>query len=537
MEPLAPESDVQSLSDILKILSRRKWSLIITALLLFFAAAAVALFLPPVYRSISTILIEEQEIPAEFVMATVTSFAEERIQVIKQRVMSFTTLSELIDRFNLYADLKKSQTKEQLVEKMRDDIQVKPISAEVRNPRSGGQMSATIAFTISYDGKHPDTVLQVTNTLTSLFLSENYKVRERQTAETTQFLESEMNRLKAELAACDTKIAAFKEAHTHELPELFQVNVQAKEQTERDIERLNDQIRTLRERESFLQSQLSALPVTVISGTDDRSRLEELRILLVNLKSKFTDEHPDVIRTRKEIADLEKHLAEGKPAGKGSSAASPVTRTSNNPALVTLNSQLAATTLEIESLNRQIEAVRKKAEQYNRRIEASPHVEKAYNEMLLEKNSTQAKYKDLTAKYMESQVAHGLEKEQKGERFAILDPPRLPVKPVKPNRLAVLLIGFVLAVGGGAGVATFREFLDDSIRDYRRLSRSTPYPVLAGIPRIETRGDIVRRRWKRAAFSVGVLGVIAGGLYAFNNLVMPLDILWIKISSRMNLPV
>jgi polysaccharide biosynthesis transport protein len=127
-------------------------------------------------------------------------------------------------------------------------------------------------------------------------------------------------------------------------------------------------------------------------------------------------------------------------------------------------------------------------------------VEKAYNTLVVERNNTQVKYNDLMAKYMESQVAHGLEKERKGERFTLIDPARFPDRPVKPNRLAILLIGFVLAVGGGVGFAALREFSDDSVRDSRRLSRATPFPVLVGIPRIETRGDIARRRWKRAPF-------------------------------------
>jgi hypothetical protein len=123
------------------------------ALLIFFTAAVVAFFLPPVYRSTSTILIEEQEIPAEFVRATVTSYAEERIQMIKQRVMSFSRLNELVNRFNLYPELRASWTTEQIVAKMRDDIRVEPVSAEVKDPRTGRATSATIAFTLAYEGK------------------------------------------------------------------------------------------------------------------------------------------------------------------------------------------------------------------------------------------------------------------------------------------------------------------------------------------------------------------------------------------------
>jgi polysaccharide biosynthesis transport protein len=534
MEPMtSSQPDAQSLADIFQILRRRKWSLILPALVIFLAAATVALLLPPVYRSTSTILIEEQEIPAEFVKATVTSYAEERIQMIKQRVMSFSRLSDLVNRFNLYPDLKASWTTEQIVTKMRNDILVQPVSSEVKNPRTGRATSATIAFTLAYEGKNPETVLQVANTLTSLFLSENQQVRERQTMETSQFLEAEMNRVKSELATLDAEIAGFKETHMHELPELLQANIEGKERTERDMDRLADQIRTLKDRESFLQSQISGLSVNF--GNQDKIRLEALKIELVNLKTRFSDEHPDVIKTRREIADLEKQIADARPSRQASSETSFVPVDSDNPAYVTLTAQLAATGFEIESLNRQIDALRQRTEQYRRRLESAPKVEKAYNTLVMERNNTQLKYNDLMAKYMESQVAHGLEKEQKGERFTIIDPARLPLRPVKPNRMVIVLIGFVLAVGGGVGFAAVREFSDNSVRDYRRLSRATPFPVLVGIPRIETRGDIATRRWKRAAISAAVVVFIAGGLYAFHTLVMGLDILWTKISMRLAL--
>ena len=533
MEFMTPQSDVRSIADLFQILKRRKWSLILPAFLVFFTAGTVALLLPPVYRSTSTILIEEQGIPAEFVRATVTSYAEERIQMIKQRAMSFSKLSDLVNRFNLYPDLRNSRTAEEIINKMRDDIRVEPVSAEVIDPRTGRPSSATIAFTLSYDGKTPETVLLVADTLTSLFLSENQQVRERQTAETSQFLELEMNRVKKELAALDTKMADFKETHMHELPELLQANLDGKERTERDIDRLNDQIRTLKDRESFLQTQLSGLSVNF--GNEDKRRLEELKLQLVNLKTRFSDEHPDVIKTRREIADVEKQIADARPGRQALPRTSPLPNESDNPAHVNLTSQLAATRFEIESLNRQIRALRQRAEQYGSRLESAPQVEKAYNALLLERNNTQLKYNDLMAKYMDSQVAQGLEKERKGERFTLIDPARLPQRPFKPNRLAIVVIGFVLAVGSGVGFAAIREYSDESIRDYRRLRRITPFPVLAGIPLIENESDITKRRWKKAGFSFGLVVLIAGTLYAFHNLVMGLDTLWRNISSRLSL--
>ncbi|MBU0482803.1 MAG: chain-length determining protein, partial [Proteobacteria bacterium] len=182
------EPTEKTLNDYVAIVKRRKWSFILPATIVFVAAAVVALALPSVYKSTSTILIEEQDIPAEFVMTSVTSYAEQRLQSIHQRIVSYTKLLEMINRFNLYPDLKERWTTEEIVEKMREDIILEPISTDVVDRRTGRPSVATIAFTLSYEGKSPQVVQRVANTLASLFLEENLQVREKQATETSEFL-------------------------------------------------------------------------------------------------------------------------------------------------------------------------------------------------------------------------------------------------------------------------------------------------------------------------------------------------------------
>jgi len=138
---------IPQLRDYIDILKRRKWSLILSTLLVIIAAGALALLLPPIYKSTSTILIEEQEIPQNYIMSTVTSYAEQRLQVINQRIMSTSHLIKIIDRFNLYPELRKDWTTEEIINKMRDDIQLDFINAKVMDPRTGRPSTATIAFT------------------------------------------------------------------------------------------------------------------------------------------------------------------------------------------------------------------------------------------------------------------------------------------------------------------------------------------------------------------------------------------------------
>ena len=515
-------------SDYIQIIRRRKWSLIIPAFIVFIISVIIAFTLPPVYRSIATILIEEQEIPADFVITTVTSYAEQRIQSINQRIMSTTKLLEIIKRFNLYAGKQGKWTQEEIVAKMREDVAMDPVSAEVVDRRTGRPSVATIAFTLSYEGKDtPEKIQRVANVITSLFLEENLKVRERQTTETTKFLEDEMLKVKAQLAKIEAKIAEFKKEHNNELPELLQVNMPSLNNIEQNIDRLNEMLRTLKERESSLQTQLAG--IDSVSQNQDKSRLDELRLQLVYLKSRFSDKYPDVVKTKAEIAEMEKRVSE---SGISEDSKAGI---EDNPVYITLSSQLSGVKAEIDSVYRQIKEMERKRDDYRARIEATPRVEEQFKVIATEQFNTRAKYEDLMRKVMEAQVAQGLEKEQKGERFTLIDAARLPEKPFKPNRLAIILIGFVLALGAGVGMASMKEFSDQTVRKSETLVSITSFPVLAGIPEIITGKDLARKRRNCLIAAFGCIVIVAASVAAFHFWVMDLNVCWAKVMRKLQL--
>jgi polysaccharide chain length determinant protein (PEP-CTERM system associated) len=488
------EQDVKTIEDILTIVKRRKWHLIWPAVGVFLLSAIIAFAWPPTYRSISTILIEEQEIPREYVMTTVSSYAEQRLQSINQRIMSSTRLTEIINRFNLYTDVRDKWTMEEIIDKMRNkDIKFETISADVIDRRTGRPTAATIAFSLAYEGRNPAVVQQVANVLASLYLEENLRVREQQTEGATKFMDDERKVVEEQMAAIDKQIAAFKRSNINTLPELSQYNLQALDRIEREIDQLNNQIKELQERDSII--------------------LRELRMKLLNLESRFTSDYPDVIKTKKEIAEMEKKLTE--------EGQDPENSKSFNPA--------------IDSVRRQLKMAQAKRNDYQRRIATTPQVEESYRVLITQRNNLQAKYDDLTKKYMESKVASGLEKGQMGERFTLIDAARLPEKPVKPNIPAILLIGLVLGMGAGVGSASLKEFSDTSVRTADALEAATSMVVLAGIPEIVTEEDISRVKKQRMAWLIGIVLFIIVGLVAIHFLVMDLDVLWARLMRRLAL--
>lgn len=519
------QTEVKNFRDYMEIVKRRKMSIILPVVLIFALAAIVSLVMPPTYRSTSTILIEEQEIPRDYIVSTVAGYAEQRLQTINQRVMSATKLLEIINKYNLYSDLRKRWTNEEIIAKMRKDIKLETVSAEVDDPRAGRSAKVTIAFTISYCGKNPGAVQQIANVLASLYLEENLKVRGQQSEGAARFFQEEMQRAQAKMAELDGKIAAFKNQNIDALPDNNMLNLQELARIDLTVDQMNSNLRALLEKESILKTQMEGIPTD--AEVKERARLNDLRASLVNLRSRVSDEYPDVIKLKQEIAELEKKQ---KVQGK-------VIPADNLDSLsyVTLSAQLTGTQAEIGSLRKQIASLAGKRNDYRKRIAMSPKVEEGYKALYTERNNLQAKYDDLMKKYMEANVAQGLEKGQMGERFTLIDPARLPEKPVRPNIPVFLLVGLVLGVTTGTGIATFNEVSDKTFHTADSLARAFSFPVVSGIPEIVTRQAIARRKRRRNIIIIATVLFIIVAVAAFHFLVMDLDVFWAKASRRLSL--
>src|ERR1700727_1332633 len=190
---------------------RQRAIFVIVAGLAAVVALAIALLLPPTYRAMGTILIEQQEIPQDMVRSVITSFADQRVQVISQRVMTTQNLLTLVDRYKLYPDIRQKEPREVLIDKMRSDIGMHMISADVIDPRSGRPTQATIAFSVSYQSRSPDLALKVANDLTSLYLNENLTSRTQLGEQTAAFFSEEAARQAEHIAVLDKTLTAFKE--------------------------------------------------------------------------------------------------------------------------------------------------------------------------------------------------------------------------------------------------------------------------------------------------------------------------------------
>ena len=580
------KTELYQIQDVLK---RRKVQIIIPFLVIFTVAVIIAFILPPVYRSSATILIEAPEIPKDFVRTTVTGYVEERLQLITHVVLSRARLKELIDRFSLYKDMKGRYPVEEIVEKMREDIHMETIQAEVINPHSGMPGSATVAFTLSYEGKDPRILADVTNVLASAYLQENLKQREDRARATFEFLEQQQADLRSEILHLEAQIAEFKNKHMAELPELMQLNLGTMERLQREIDAKQEQVKTLANRRIYLEGQLATIAPTaptvsvegrrVMSPEDELEALrsqylslsatlseehpdvialkkrldvmktevatrkdlrESHRILkdketeLALISKKFSSKHPDVIRLKKEVARLKEEV-QGLSDKQSTRKVDDATPEHRNPSYINLQTQITSTQMEIDNTVKELNLLKQKHEDYQRRVENTPKVEQQYQALQRDHANAQAKYQETMSRLMAAREAKGVEESRMAEKFTLVEPPVIPEKPYRPNRLAIVLVGLVLAVGAGVGFGSVAEYMDQSVRGPDELTGVAGYPVLAVIPYWETAQDRLRRRLKRWGLAGGVLGMIVAGLAAVHHWYQPLDILWFEMLRRFNL--
>jgi succinoglycan biosynthesis transport protein ExoP len=318
----AEEADARSepkLREHLAAARRRRKPMLIAFGVGLLTAILLALLLPPRYQSIGTILIEQQELPSELVRSTVTSYADQRVQVISQRVMTTQNLLSIIRRYDLYPREQSREPREKLIERMRDDIQFKMISADVVDPRSGAPRKATIAFTVSYTSPTPDVAAKIANELTTLYLNENLTERNRLAQDAYGFLQTEGDRMNTQIQEIESKLATFKQAHYDELPELAQLNMQQLDRTQQELHEAESRRTSQQQQLTFLQAQFAQLKPdsAIYSDTGERivstsDRLKALRTKLASAVALYSPDHPDVVRLKREVAGLEAQVGSQK---------------------------------------------------------------------------------------------------------------------------------------------------------------------------------------------------------------------------------
>lgn len=511
---------------ILETVRRRRVLALLPFVFILTAAASIAVFLPGLWTGRAVVLVDRQQIPEAFVKPTVTGDLETQLITLSQEILSRPRLTRIIEELDLYPRLRASASMDDVVERMRRDIRldVQGNSDRDRRSRPNDRM---VAFTIAYTTTDPRTAMLVTNRLADLYVEENVRFRERQAAGTSEFLDTQLVDARKRLQEQERQIAAFKERHMGELPEQREANLRILDRLQQQLQLAHESARRANERQQLITRSLAEIDQSTTAGNGPNvspaeslaGRLSLLRQELAQLESRYSDKYPDVIHTREQIKALEARLAEEKKA----SAATPAKRESplrpppQNPYVQSLMQQLDQANVEAKTTRDEIASLNRQIGEYQRRIENTPRREQDLALITRDYETTREMFRSLLAKRGEAEMASDLEQRRKGEQYRIIEPATLPERPTGPNRLRLLLVGLVLALGASGLAVVLAEQVDTSYRNVDEVRASLPVPVLSTIPTIATERDRTRlvrqRRLATAAVAVGLL-VVVGSSFA-----------------------
>jgi polysaccharide biosynthesis transport protein len=466
-----------TLSELGKSLWRRPvWFLV--PLALGVAGALLALqVLPPTYKATTQVLVEPQKVPADYVKATVTTSMDERLRTIEPQIKNRDNIERIIREMNLYPELQRELSMDRMVDEVRKDLLV----------RLQGD-----TFFITFEGQDPVKAAATANRIAELFINENLKLRKDQAQGTSSFLEVELAATKKRLELQEARISALKQMHMGQLPEQRDTNLRQIEQLQAKLEINMDALDRAETRKLVLQRETADVrypeyrarrSVPSAAAPAPPSRLDQLRDELAELRGRYTDRHPDVIRKREEVARMEEMEREKPPAPSAEeeieiSEAEPTPRV--DPIL---RGQLQEVEGEIRSLKAERQRILEDIGMVQARLETTPRVEQDLLSLTRDYDNLQRSYDSLLDKRINARLAENLEARQQSEQFTILERAIPPKAPSGPNQLLVLAVG--LAVGSFLGTlfALLRDRTDPTYTDAETLQESFPgVPLLATIP-------------------------------------------------------
>ncbi len=511
-----------SFSDYLSMMRRRAHYMIGIFIAVLLISIIAAISIPPTYRATGTIMVESQQLSDNILTSAIKNQLDEQVNSIRQRVMTRESLLQIVNKHGIFKESVGSLTSTELIAKMRDRIIVETggPNAATRSSRQGPQ---AIAFTLSFEDRKPEVALQVTNDLITLFMDWNVKLRTESATETTSFLTQESDKLRIEVDRLESMIAAYKQHNKNALPEQLTLRMTLLARAENDLHEVERDIRSTKEELRSLEVELSAAK----RGIGEERSLQSLPALqaeLARLSAIYKESHPDIRRLKRKIDAMERS---------GDIPASGVISTDGTSLAVhRIQARIDSNKARQDSLSQQKVMLQGKISENERAMILTPKVGQDLEVLIRDRDIAQRKFEEFRNKRMNAQIAENLESENKTGRFTLLEPPIMPEKPFKPNRVKIIVMGFFMALVAAAGAMMLLESVDKRIRGAEALAHILGYRPLAVLPFLPDPEDEIRRKRLLKRAIIATIAAVIGSMIVLHFIYMPLDAMFMKLIAR-----
>jgi len=478
--------------DIIEIVLRRRWWIIVTFCLSMIVGICLAVMLPRIYSAKTIILIQPQKVPANYVQSVVSMDIDSRLNILSQQILSRSNLEKIIQDFNLFSEPKyENMFIEDKINELRGKISIGLIFPDQAKDARRFQPRDQDAFSISFKGKDPEKVLRITNALTSYIIDANLKARATEAIGTSNFLQEELDSIQIELAEKEKTLKEYREKYMGGLPEQLATNLRMLDRLQERLDVRQINLITAKNKLTILENQISEGDILLNRGSEEPLTMEEAKVRLAYSETRYTEKHPDVIRYKKMITEMKK---KNKNNGKD---------TSDGAQYIPINLRIQKQQYkaEIETYMADISSLTSKIRDYQKRVEDTPRKEQELLIVERDYNNLKNTYNELLSRKLEAEISLNMEKKQKGEQFQIIDPAALPQKPISPNMKVLFLLTLVAGPNIGLGLIFLLEYLNTSFRNPEDVESYLDFSVLATLPIVYHEKD-KRRQKLDLAFSI-----------------------------------
>lgn len=447
---------------------RRPW-LVVIPLVLFLAGAVGSSFLiAPRYRSSTLILVAPEQMPANFMPQISTEKVARRLQTLRQEIQSRTRLETVARDLDPYGTLGKE-----------------PLISTIERMRGAAKVTVkgNDAFSIEFEHRDPRMAMLVADRLTTLFMEEAAGGRERQVADAYQFIESQLQEARQQLEQKETALREFKERHMGQLPEQVQANLATLQRLQLEQQSIADSLRKATDAQLLLESGDAAAAAAVAGRSSPPDELAVLRAQLTQLRSRYTDQHPDVKALLSRIVALEAAASAASAAHASAESDEPPV----DPVAAAAQRRLEEARQEVKELRARLADVDRRIGGFQARVEAAPRREQEIVSLTRDYQKLSENYTQLLTKKLDAEMAARLEQRSKGQQFRMIDPAYLPVQPSFPDRGLFALAGALAGLLVGIGLAVAVDYLDPTLKEADEASAALRLPVLAVVPYVKPR--------------------------------------------------
>jgi polysaccharide chain length determinant protein (PEP-CTERM system associated) len=490
----------------INLILKNRWLIIIPFCLCMIGGIVLGLVLPKEYEASTMILVKPQQVPKDFAPDIETVDIGFRIRTMATQILSHSNLEKIINDFNLFSN---PEQQDMLIEEKIGDLGQR---IKIKGPWVG-QIGEAEVFSVSFQWPDPQKAARVANSIANLFIDVDLRERENEAIDTTQFLDEQLGPTRERLKEFETRLSDYRNRYMGELPEQLDTNLRMLDSLQVQLDQHEKRLRDEKNRLAMLEIEIQATRESLAGGAIISERGEELTLpqlknRLYTLKASYTDQHPDVIRLKAMIADMEAKIKSGElksPEENNASSALTEEQFLISTKLSGLIRQQSEIKIEINNLEEDIRKINDEIWKYKQRIERTPKREEELKTLNRDYQNIHKSYSDLLNRKLEAEIAVNMEKKQKGEQFSIMEIAEVPIEPVSPNMKIIFMLSFIFGLHIGPGLIFLRDYFNTSLKDPNDFESDLGVSVLATIPKIYRKKDIRLKRLNRFLTGISLL--------------------------------